>query len=99
MLSNSASSPLALPFWIPAFGTFAQHLLQCFPFDLPRPLGPFPLTPGSSPGQVLTLSHGGDRCKISRTMTLSLERKSIPVAFPLWMDVPFVEAPRGRGKS
>ena len=22
---------------------------------------PFPLTPGSSPGQVLTLSHGGER--------------------------------------
>ncbi len=52
-LSNSAPFPLALPFWIPAFGTFAQHLLQSFPFDLPRPLGPFPLT--------LTLSHGGER--------------------------------------
>ena len=24
---------------------------------------PFPLTPGSSPGQVLTLSHDGDHCK------------------------------------
>ena len=27
-----------------------------------RPDGrPFPLTPGSSPGQFLTLSHGGER--------------------------------------
>ncbi len=35
------------------YGVFGQHILQCFPFESPRPLGPFPLT--------LTLSHGGER--------------------------------------
>ena len=34
-------------------GSFVRHILQCFPFELPRPLGPFPLT--------LTLSRGGER--------------------------------------
>ncbi len=42
-------SPLALSHR----GAFAQHILRSVPFELPRPLGPFPLT--------LTLSRGGER--------------------------------------
>ncbi len=35
------------------YGVFGQHILRSFPFESPRPLGPFPLT--------LTFSHGGER--------------------------------------
>ena len=41
-----------------SFGHFPRERGQ------PRPLAsPFPLTPGSSPGQALALSHGGGWCK------------------------------------